>query len=64
MSCTLMSIYLCFGRILVPLGLLKLKMKALGDFETAVAIYNLRDGDVIPLKTCVFDSRLVIVPLR
>jgi hypothetical protein len=39
-------------------------MKALGDFETAVTLYNLRDGDVIPLKTRVFDSRLVIVPLK
>lgn len=59
-----MSTYICFGRTLVPLGLLKLKMKALGDFETAVTLYNLRDGDVIPLKTRVFDSRLVIVPLK
>lgn len=32
--------------------------------ETAVTIYNLHERDVILLKTCVFDSRLVIVPLR
>jgi len=39
-------------------------MKALGAFETAATIYNLGEGDVTSLKACVFDSLLVIVPLR
>lgn len=36
----------------------------LGAFETAVTIYSLRDGDLTPLKTCGFDSPIVIVHMR
>jgi hypothetical protein len=51
--------YRCFRRILAPLGLLTLKMKALGASETLVTIYKLHG--ITSLKACVFSFGLVIV---